>query len=145
MASKALSGSSKRLLLQIADEHRHLWETLTQVEQATDLTVLMPRLKVLREHLDLHFAEEEASGGLADAVGESTTRHQRQLEQLFEEHKNMLATVSDIMERSQAILDGPKAQILSDVRQLGQDLRTHERTETGLLMDSVLSDIGSGD
>jgi len=145
MASKKTAGPPKPSLSQIADEHRHLRETLERVEQATDLTALIPLLEDLRNQLEQHFAEEEAPGGLADAVGESRPRYQRHLDKLFKEHKSMLAATASIMERAQRVIDGLKAEILRDVRQLGHDLRAHEQTETELLMESVYSDIGSGD
>ena len=145
MPAKAPHYSTDSALSKLADEHRELRLTLDRVEKANDLTTLIPLLKNLLEQLEHHFAEEEAADGLAQTIGPSNPRHISRIEQLFKEHRVFLATTAAITKRAQALLDGPKTDILKEVQHLSHDLRIHDETETEIVMDSVYSDIGSGD
>jgi hypothetical protein len=129
----------------MAEEHRELRQALDRIEQVSDLTALIALLKDLYAQLEQHFAEEEAEDGLSQAIGDTSPQHVRRLEQLFDEHKGFLATTASIMDRAQALLDGPKAEIVRDAQHLTHVLRVHEEAETEIVMDSVYSDIGSGD
>ena len=145
MPAKAPQYSTGSALSKLADDHRELRLTLERVEEAKDLTTLIPLLKDLLEQLKQHFATEEAADGLPLTIGPSNPQHLRRMEQLFEEHRVFLATTAAVIERAQALLDGPKTDILKEVQHLSHDLRIHEETETEIVMDSVYSDIGSGD
>ncbi len=145
MPNSSSPGSTVSSLHKMADEHRELRQTLDRIDQESDLTALIALLRDLYAQLEQHFAEEEAADGLSQAIGDASPQHLRRLEQLFDEHKAFLATTASIMERAQALLDGPKAAIVRDTQHLAHDLRVHEETETEIVMDSVYSDIGSGD
>lgn len=132
-------------LAKIAQQHREMRETLERVTAITSLETLVPLLKRLREQLREHFADEEGEGGLAQAVGESAPRHVRAIESLFGEHREFLESVKGLIERSEALLTGPKAKILRDVKALAERLHRHEAKETELLQDSVYTDMGAGD
>lgn len=145
MPNSSSPGSTVSSLHKMADEHRELRQTLDRIDQESDLTALIAVLKNLYAQLEQHFAEEEAEDGLSQTIGDASPQHMRQLEQLFDEHKAFLATTASIMDRAQALLDGPKAAIVRDALHLSHDLRVHEEAETEIVMDSVYSDIGSGD
>ena len=132
-------------LAKIAEEHRMLQKTLDRVESTFDLERLTAMLAELHGQLERHFTEEEAPEGLALTIEQAAPQNLRHLDHLFEEHRQMLQTTAEIQVRAQTLLEGPKAAILNDVKQLAEKLRNHEATETNLLTDSVLSDIGSGD
>ena len=134
-----------KTLAKIADEPRMLQETLERVEGANDLESLISLLTDLHPQLEQHFAVEEAPEGLPLTIEQAAPQNLRHLEHLFAEHRQMLQTTADIRARAQSLLEGPQAAILNEVKQLAKKLRNHEATETALLTDSVLSDIGSGD
>lgn len=129
----------------IAQQHKELRDTLARVIETTNLERLIPLLEDLRHQLRVHFADEEGEGGLADAIGESAPRHMRAVEVLFDEHREFLQTLGGLIERCQALLLGPKAEILRDVQSLSERLHEHEARETDLLTDSVYTDVGTGD
>ena len=137
--------STEPSIAELAEEHRKLRLAIDRVEQATDLRTLIPLLGGLHERLKEHFADEESPEGLARVVEESAPERLRHLEQLFEEHREFLAATISLMERTQALLVGPEADILTEVQLLGRKLKAHENRETELMMDSVYFDIGSGD
>ncbi len=145
MPNSSSHGSTVSSLHKMADEHRELRQTLDRIEQESDLTALIALLKDLYAQLDQHFAEEESEDGLSQTIGDASPQHSRRLEQLFDEHKAFLATTASIMDRAQALLDGPKTTIVRDAQHLADDLRAHEEAETEIVMDSIYSDIGSGD
>ena len=145
MPNRPSPSSTIASLHKMADQHRELRQTLDRIDQESDLTPLIALLKDLYVQLEQHFAEEEAEDGLSRAIDDTSPQHVRRLEQLFAEHKIFLATTASIMERAQALLNGPKTAIVRDALHLSHDLRVHEETETEIVMDSVYSDIGSGD
>ena len=132
-------------LSRIAQQHQELRDTLKQVAETTSLERLVSLLEKLREQLREHFADEEGEEGLAQAIGDSAPRHLRALEVLFDEHREFLELVGGMIERCQALLTGPKAEILRDVHTLTKRLHQHEARETDLLTDSVYTDVGTGD
>jgi DNA mismatch repair ATPase MutS len=132
-------------LSKIAQQHQELRDTLKQVAETTSLERLVSLLEKLREQLREHFADEEGEEGLEQAIGESAPRHLRALEALFDEHREFLEVVGGMIERCQALLMGPKAEILRDVQTLTERLHQHEARETDLLTDSVYTDVGTGD
>jgi len=127
---------------QIRREHENLHNTVTFIEQTSDLRVLLPMLGDLRGQLENHFSHEEGPEGLHDAIGDSAPHFLTAVQRLFEEHRNFLSTLDQLIEEAQACWEGPLADILHQAETLCRKLQEHEAEETELLTDSVLLDIG---
>ncbi|MBI2073915.1 MAG: hemerythrin domain-containing protein [Gemmatimonadetes bacterium] len=128
----------------ISEQHQELRHALELIDATEDLTRLVPLLQGLRGDLAAHFADEEGEDGLAQAVGPAAPHHLRRLEALLAEHAQLLASLDDVIERGDALLDGSVKQVVDDARALTRRLARHEAAETALLTDAVYSDIGGG-
>lgn len=129
----------------IEDDHRELRVTLGHLEQTTDLGLLLPQLEALHQLLEQHFRLEEGPQGFRSVIGESAPNLLNPLRHLFDEHRQMLATVHEITHKAKTCLEGPVSEVLRDVRVLSKRLLEHEAKETELLADSVYTDIGTSD
>ena len=128
----------------IAEQHHELRQALALIDETGDLTRLVPLLRDLRTNLAAHFADEEREDGLAQAVGPTAPHHLRRLEALLAEHAQLLASLDDLIDRGDSVLNGSVKQIVSDARALTRRLARHEAAETALLTDAVYADIGGG-
>jgi len=128
---------------QIAEDHHDLRRALGRLRQTSELRLLIPQLTRLRTELQEHFELEEGEEGLAQAIGESAPHHLNRLTKLFDEHVTMLAAVDGIIERAEACLEGPVAEVLRDVIGLCSQLEEHEANETQLLTEAVFTDLGT--
>jgi hypothetical protein len=117
-------------------EHRALHALLGEVEKATsdpaaaaaDQT-LTGRLALLREQLAAHFAGEEDSG-LYEQIQEMAPEHAHDCERLCAEHEGLLKRLDAIGAVDPASRD---ARFTDDVRQLLEDLDSHESRENEIL------------
>lgn len=128
---------------QIAEDHHDLRQALVKLRHTTELALLIPQLTQLRAELKEHFELEEGEEGLAQAIGESAPHHLNRLTKLFDEHVAMLAAVNGIIERAEACLDGPVADVFREVTGLCGQLEEHEANETQLLTEAVFTDLGT--
>ncbi len=133
---------AKNARQQIRREHENLHNTISFIEQTSDLRVLMPMLADLRGQLERHFAHEEGDDGLHDAIGDSAPHFLTAVQRLFEEHRDFLSTLDQLIEEAQACWEGPLADILRRAEALCRRLGEHEAEETELLTDAVLLDLG---
>lgn len=128
----------------IAEQHHELRQALAVIDATEDLARLVPLLRALHGALAAHFADEEREDGLAQAVGPTAPHHLRRLDALFAEHAQLLASVDDLIQRGDAVVNDVVKQIVADTRDLTRRLARHEAAETALLTDAVFADIGGG-
>jgi len=135
---------------QIAADHHNLRVTIDQLLQVSDqliqvseLPLVIAQLRRLRAELVDHFKLEEGADGLAQAIWETTPNSLNKLTGLFEEHGEFLDTIEELIDQTNACLNGPMAEIHSGIRELCTRLEEHEVTETELLFDAVFTDLGT--
>jgi hypothetical protein len=126
----------------IAEEHRQLHEALDRLQATEDIRRIAPLLEELRPRLAEHFASEEEPEGLHQAIGDTAPHLMTSLQQIYEEHREFLATVDRLASEARACCEGPVARILSGIHQLCENLETHEAAETELFTDAVYTDLG---
>ena len=136
--------STKNSSARIAEEHRELQQTLRQLEQATETGRIASLLESLHSQLELHFSEEEADDGLAEAIPVSTPHHRRELEHLFDEHRLFISRIGTLSNRLR-LIEANIADLHDDMKTLCTDLRRHEARENSLLTEAVFTDVGTGD
>ena len=141
---RKVAASSRRGALHIAEQHHELRQALAVIDATEDLAHLVPLLRALRGELAAHFADEEGEDGLAQAVGPTAPHHLRRLDSLFAEHAQLLASLDDLIQRGDAVVNGAVRQVVADARDLTRRLARHEAAETALLTDAVFADIGGG-
>ncbi len=129
----------------IADEHAALSALLDEIVQLDAPGRLAEDLEKLQTLLRAHFETEEAEDGLSAAVGRSTPQLLPSVEHLFEEHRQFLGDLDHLLGSARALSNGPMADLLSGVADLAQRLHAHEVEETELFLDSVYTDLGTGD
>jgi len=130
---------------EIAAEHRQIRSLVAELETTRDLEELLPRLAGLRELLMSHFAREEAPGGLHRMVDRAAPRLAGPIQALFDEHRELLAHLDGLEERTRACLEGPVAASRGSAADLCRGLHEHEAAETELLAGALYDDIGVGD
>jgi hypothetical protein len=64
------------------------------------------------------------------------------VQRLFNEHDEILRRIEGIDAKIRACLDGPVAEILSEVAALRSTLQSHEERETAMLEDAMYHDTG---
>jgi hypothetical protein len=134
--------SSRHEQSTIAEEHRELRALLERVSGNHDLRALVPLLETLQNILEHHFDHEEGEGGLHDIIGDAAPRFLPRLQMIFEEHREILRMVPDLLERMNAVLDGPVQALLDDTDALVKKLQAHDEAESELLTEALLTDIG---
>lgn len=132
------AGSRQR----IDDEHRRLNELLAALGATRDLDRIAILLAQLRELLVAHFATEEGSDGLHDIVSQHAAHRLPNVQQLFEEHRAMLAELDRLRSEVAVCLTGPVAHLRMGVADLSDELRRHEAVEDSLFGEAFYTDIG---
>jgi len=138
--SEPLSAADTRQ--QIDDEHRHLNSLLVELTETSDLERVEPLLGALCDLLSKHFATEEAPDGLHEIVSARAAHRLPNLQQLFEEHREILARVERLRAAARECFDGPVRRVLHDVRALADTLREHEAEEEELFGEAFYIDLG---
>lgn len=128
----------------IDDEHRRLNELLRSLTHSHDPVRLQTLLGELRELLVEHFEHEEAPEGLHEIVSEGAAHRMPNLQQLFQEHREILATVDGLATQIGSIVDGVWREARDGVSELAETLRRHERDEEDLFSEAFYSDLGRG-
>jgi hemerythrin len=141
-AAKPRGESSARR--RIDDEHRRLNELLRSLTHSHDPVRLQTLLGELRELLVEHFEHEEAPEGLHEIVSEGAAHRMPNLQQLFQEHREILATVDGLAAQIGSIVDGAWREVRDGVSELAESLRRHERDEEDLFSEAFYSDLGRG-
>lgn len=128
---------------QIAADHHNLRVTIDQLLQVSELPLVIAQLRRLRAELVDHFKLEEGADGLAQVIGETAPNSLNKLTRLFEEHGEFLDTIEELIDQTNACLNGPMAEIHSGIRELCTRLEEHEVMETELILDAVFTDLGT--
>ena len=102
----------------------------------------MKRLETL---LERHFkAEEDELDGLRATVPQHAPRLESSLRSLREEHRQLLESVRDLAARAaKAQGDDPSLREMS--KALRDRFSAHEARETDIFVESIWTDIGTGD
>ena len=126
----------------IDEEHhrlRDLLRTLDQTEDRAEIPVLLDGLRTL---LVEHFESEEGPDGLHKAVQQLAPRHVHHVEEVIDEHKELLDSLDELRERARVADDGTWPDVCRGGTDLTQRLREHEERENELFDDSLLTDLG---
>ncbi|HSM14990.1 MAG TPA: hemerythrin domain-containing protein [Thermoanaerobaculia bacterium] len=126
----------------IDEEHLRLRELLGALAGETDLTRVGDLLGELRELLVAHFATEEGPQGLHQIVEEGAAHRLPNVQHLFEEHRQILVRVDDLIDDVGECLAGPVRRVVDEVAAIAETLRRHEHDEEALFTEAFYSDIG---
>jgi hypothetical protein len=129
----------------IEEEHRALRALLGRLERSAAREELLTGLAELRGLLTVHFAREEAPGGLHRVVGASVPHLAAPVAGLIEEHGECLEALDRLIEAGRRCLDGPVAEIRRGAAEISRRLHEHEAAETELLAGAVYEEVGGGD
>lgn len=143
-AKKASTTSPQRQKARrrIDDEHRQLGEMLRSLVHTHDLHKVEKLLGELRGLLVLHFEGEEGAQGLHAVVSEGAAHRITNLQHLFEEHREILARLSELQATTTAALAGPVSEISQGISRLADTLRRHEAEEERLFGEAFYTDLG---
>jgi pyruvate,orthophosphate dikinase len=125
------------------DEHAELREVFSQIEEAADLEVLSGLLERLHELLRIHFAREEAAGGLLEMVSQVAGLDPAEVARLSLDHRELLAGVGDLLRSVQADEQRPISAIEPALAEILRRLRRHDDRETDLLAGALDDESGS--
>ena len=129
----------------IALEHHRLSAQLDSIELISDPARYPAALERLRELLAEHFAGEEASDGLHEAIGGGTPHLLPAVQHLFDEHREFVADLDGLTGRARELVEGPLADLRAGVAGLIARLRDHEARENDLFGESVYTDVAGQD
>ena len=104
---------------------------------------LRARLEAMRAHIIEHFRFEEEDGYM-DAVRRLEPRLERAIEQLAEEHRQLLDSL-DALRTEIATLPSANEAVATKVSAWVQKLQKHEARENHLMQDAFGLDIGTTD
>ncbi len=129
--------------------HAALLDDLRKLEEASRAAPregpgeLRTRLDATHAHLVEHFRFEEQNGYL-DAVRKQEPRLERVIEQLAQEHRQLLQALEALIEaaRSPRCLGEP---FQAEVREWVERVRQHEVRENDLVQDAFNLDLGAED
>ena len=129
---------------EIEREHKAIAKTLRRMEETEDPMALRPFLEELRPLLETHFEREEAADGLHAAIGETAPNLLPQVDELFQEHREIASDLERLCGHSERI-----ARLATEVREgtleLIQRLRDHEAQENDIFGHAVYDVHGAGD
>lgn len=146
---------------QVLEEHRMLNETIANLREFLDLprpglgregahgwaSDLSKRLADLHDLLFRHFRYEE-QGGMMEELVQSHPRATGQVDNLLDEHTEILESSRKIMSAVLAYSEaaaGADTRLRTRLSKLLDQLGEHERTENTLIMDLAYYDLGLGD
>lgn len=130
------------------DEHYGIRSMIEQLQGAMDrpsgdrasdfVEVLQQFIRVLNEHFDF-----EENDGLFDDLRQQSPTLDRKFAQLVHQHEAMRASFSHAL----VLADEGKsvAEVTPLLREAIAALREHERVETGLIQEAMITEIGVGD
>jgi hypothetical protein len=118
-------------------------EVVARRASTDGLETLRARLETTRAHLVEHFRFEEEDGYM-DAVRKLEPRLARAVDQLAEEHRQLLDSL-DALRTEIATLPGANEAVATKVAAWVQKVRKHEARENHLVQDAFGLDIGTED
>jgi isocitrate lyase len=116
-------------------DHGRLEAVLARVRSCHDVAALAASLEELRAMLTEHFAHEEHAKGFYGLLGARSPAHRRELEQMTEEHREVLATLQALVERAKG--HAPAAELVRTSAELAARLLDHELREVKLARELV--------
>jgi len=135
------------IIARVEGVHRDLRELLDQLAGATDFDAIAAGLRDLPKTLADHFAEEEAPGGLYDALRHRRPTVESDIGRLCGQHAVLRDQVDALLDRVRA--PGASSCTQADLASLRGEalsfidlLRRHERMETWLVSEIYYSEDG---
>jgi hypothetical protein len=95
--------------------------------------------------LEQHFAGEEASDGLFEMLRENAPERQRAIEDLAQQHRDMLSRIRTLTELAQTEGLETDEEIVEQAHRIADAFGEHEAAENALLLDVFNTDIGGSD
>ncbi|MCA9671671.1 MAG: hemerythrin domain-containing protein [Myxococcales bacterium] len=130
----------------IIDDHRFIRQQLQKLESATRSDEAAELLAELSPIMSEHFkAEEEPDTGLYAIVGEAGPQHNRAIDALFAEHRDLESAVAELQTLLGERADHPLGPLGNKVKDFVSQLRQHEANETELLSVAANDDMGAAD
>jgi len=133
----------------LAKAHVALLKDLRQLDEVSRLpspgsfAEMTTRLAAAREHIAEHFRFEEQNGYL-DVVRRREPQMDRTIEELHEEHRQLLLSLNALLEEARAY-GGAEGTFREKVRAWVRRVRQHESRENSLVQDAFTTDIGTED
>ncbi len=130
------------------DEHKDIRSLLEQlgavmeVPTEADQTAFIGLLQQLLEDLGLHFAFEE-NDGLFEDITQQRPCLDRKIAQLLRQHIDLMAEFKAVLALAKTC--NCVSEVAPPLREAIAGLRMHERLETDLVQDAMLTDIGGRD
>jgi hypothetical protein len=118
-------------------------EVVARRASTNGLETLRTRLETTRAHIVEHFRFEEEDGYM-DAVRKLEPRLARAVEQLAEEHRQLLDSL-DALRREIATMPSANEAVAAKVTSWVQKVQQHEARENHLVQDTFGLDIGTED
>jgi uncharacterized protein involved in exopolysaccharide biosynthesis len=129
----------------VDDDHQTLRAKVDALRQALTAPdrvspqAFAAQVESLAAQLESHFALEEDSGMFVDITSQVPELGHR-VQRLLNQHVELRAAFADILERLRARQD-----VAAALTEALDDLVAHERSETQLIQDAYLTDLGRGD
>ena len=150
MARQAEQRSQEHNLDELVEEHAQVRDILQQIHNTLALRQgaqnVTEQLGELKEHVQRHFAHEEAGGYFADVIAEAP-RLTATVDALLQQHSQFVQILDGMREslrrggNSNEWWDGMANQFDEFVRQFLK----HERAEVRLVQEAFCRDIGTGE
>lgn len=130
---------------QILTEHCQIAALAGGLVEKRDLEQIAGGLNQLLPLLERHFAREEAQEGLHGGLRTQAPQVAAAIEHLQHDHRRLLTDAGELRSRVRGCLDGPVREIHDRCLRLLRDLQQHEARENELFLDTVWTDLGTGD
>lgn len=129
--------SDKPIKERIEDDHHSVRGLVADIRETTELNKLNSLLGELRSILVPHFAAEEAPSGLQSVVLDAAPHYYVKVGRLLQDHSKILSELDALNDQVLGVLKG--------AAHLARHIAEHEREEADLLVDSLYTDLGTGD
>ena len=137
-----VSSSTAEVRRRIEDEHRRLRGLLAELNTTADVARMEALLGDLRTLLVAHFATEEAPEGLHELVSQLAAHRLPNLQQLFAEHRDLLARIDRLRIEAANCVAGPVRRVRDECAGIAATLRRHEEQEEQLFGEAFYADLG---
>ncbi len=134
--------SKQQFHAEIDEDHQALKELLSQLEETTDLQLLLSLLQRLRSQLLEHYEREESPEGLHEVISSLAPSQVATLQNVLGEHREILKRLDDLDRQVQECLEGPVAEVRRATDGLLEFLHDHEARESALFTEAVFTDLG---
>jgi hemerythrin len=142
-----MSSDNEKTRKQILAEHQEIMELTSRMENTTDQAELLDSLQRLRPLFERHFAREEGLEGLHGDIQEHAPQEAAAIDQLKDDHRQLLADVSALEAQVKACQEGPikEKEIRTSCNRFLRMLKEHEARENDVFLDAIWTDLGQGD